>query len=158
MRVALRKVGETGRAGSEQFKNYRMEKGFAVKCRRTLFLVIALFLICTGVTLKSAAQETVDGAKPKPVAVKVLEIGKVTDKTVTRAMEKFWKTYDYSVALYIINYGTDREIAHREKLILNSPRRWPEDGPRMTLVRGGLGKGLKTVIWKVPFGADNPEP
>lgn len=113
-----------------------------------------------GVLLVSpvTAQETVTIDSKKPAAVKVLEIGKVPNKMFTRTMEGLWKTYDPETPLYIINYGSDKEIARREKLIVNSPVRLPHHRSRITLVRGGVGKGPNTVIWKVPYGADNPVP
>ena len=62
---------------------------------------------------------------------------------------------------YIINYGTDREIARREKQIRDAVTFLNLDAPRITLVNGGAnprGKGIFTKVWIVPAGADDPTP
>ena len=60
---------------------------------------------------------------------------------------------------YIINYGTDREVAAREKQIQKAINFLNLDGSRVTVVRGGAnpnGAGVWTKVWIVPPGADNP--
>lgn len=58
---------------------------------------------------------------------------------------------------YIINYGPDREVAAREKLIRDYIRFRRQDPSRFTLVRGGnTGQGIFTRLWRVPPGAENP--
>jgi hypothetical protein len=60
---------------------------------------------------------------------------------------------------YIINYGTDREIAARERLINNHITFRRFDRSRITLVRGGAGQPGETIytkLYRVPPGADNP--
>jgi len=62
---------------------------------------------------------------------------------------------------YIINYGTDKEIALCEKRIRDAISLFKFDASRITLVRGGAnpnGAGVFTKIWIVPPGADNPQP
>lgn len=62
---------------------------------------------------------------------------------------------------YIINYGTDREVARREKQIRDAITFLNLDASRVTLVNGGAnpnGKGVYTKVWIVPSGADNPQP
>ena len=60
---------------------------------------------------------------------------------------------------YIINYGTDREIAAREKLIQNHINFRKYDRSRVTMVRGGNPDGVQnTKVYTVPPGADNPTP
>ncbi len=59
---------------------------------------------------------------------------------------------------YIINYGTDREIAKREKQIRNSITFRRYDASRITLVRGGNREVIKTDLWLVPPGAESPTP
>ncbi len=117
---------------------------------------VALALSFVILNLNGGAQRASCSVQEKSVAIKVLEIGKVSDKRITKATENFWNEYDFQTPLYIINYGTNKEIARRERLIMNVDIRHEE--PRITLVRGGLGQGPKTVIWKVPAGADNPAP
>jgi hypothetical protein len=62
---------------------------------------------------------------------------------------------------YIINYGTDREIAAREKQIQKAISFRNYDASRLTIVRGGPnpnGAGVWTKVFTVPPGADNPTP
>ncbi|HEY8561302.1 MAG TPA: hypothetical protein VIL74_13075 [Pyrinomonadaceae bacterium] len=62
---------------------------------------------------------------------------------------------------YIINYGTDREIARREALIRNHINFRKYDASRITFVRGGAnpnGAGVHTRLWLVPPGAQPPTP
>lgn len=62
---------------------------------------------------------------------------------------------------YIISYGTNREIARREKQIRDGLMFLNLDANRITLVNGGAnprGKGIWTKVWIVPPGADNPSP
>ena len=62
---------------------------------------------------------------------------------------------------YIINYGTDREIARRERQIRDAITFLKLDAPRITLVNGGAnprGKGIWTKVWIVQPGAENPTP
>ena len=62
---------------------------------------------------------------------------------------------------YLINYGTDKEIAVREKQISNAITFLKYDASRVTVIRGGSnpnGGGISTKVWIVPPGADNPQP
>ena len=137
--------------------NCRREMRIATNFR-TCASLISLVLFCSAFCLSSSAQEPISPGQKKPVAIKVLEIGKVTDKVMRSALVDFSSRWDATVPLYIINYGTGKEVARREKLIINTRWRERHDRARITLVRGGFGKGPNTVIWKVPYGADNPEP
>lgn len=96
----------------------------------------------------------------KPTAVKLLVIEKATTRAFKTSMTKFWKSYDPEVPLYIINYGSPKEIHRREDIILKgTPRLSWEGRSRITMVRGGIIKGgPRSVFWKVPYGADNPIP
>jgi hypothetical protein len=61
---------------------------------------------------------------------------------------------------YIINYGTDREIAQLERLITNhiNLRQFPRE--RITLVNGGPSPDgeRRTKLYRIPPGAENPAP
>jgi hypothetical protein len=62
---------------------------------------------------------------------------------------------------YIINYGTDEEMANREKQIQKAIRFLELDANRVTVVRGGenpMGTGVWTKAWIVPPGAEFPQP
>ena len=60
---------------------------------------------------------------------------------------------------YLINYGNDKEIAAREKLIRNHVGFRKYDVSRITFIKCGanaLGAGARTTIWIVPPGAEPP--
>jgi len=61
---------------------------------------------------------------------------------------------------YIINYGTDREIATLERLITNHIAFRNFDRGRITLVRGGASPDgeRRTKLYRIPPGAENPAP
>ena len=63
---------------------------------------------------------------------------------------------------YIINYGTDKEIAAREKQIQNAISFLRLDANRLTMVRGGANprgeSGAWSIVWIVPPGAEPPTP
>lgn len=60
---------------------------------------------------------------------------------------------------YIINYGTAKQKAARVKLINDHIKFRKFDGTRITIVDGGDNGGvLRTTLWVVPAGADNPNP
>ncbi|MBS1795069.1 MAG: hypothetical protein JSS81_14515 [Acidobacteria bacterium] len=64
--------------------------------------------------------------------------------------------------IYIMNYGTDKEIAAREKQLRRAIALLKYDASRITIVRGGgwspNGAGVWTKFWLVPPGAENPQP
>jgi hypothetical protein len=64
--------------------------------------------------------------------------------------------------LYIINYGTEKEIAAREKLIRDYIALRKYDSYRVTMVRGGENPSGETGVWSrfyiVPLGMEAPEP
>ena len=61
---------------------------------------------------------------------------------------------------YIINYGTDKEITARERLITNHIAFRNFDRSRITLVRGGTSADgePRTKLYRIPPGASNPAP
>ena len=62
---------------------------------------------------------------------------------------------------YIYNYGPEKEIAAREKLIRNHIAFRKFDANRITFVRGSAnpsGAGVDTKIWVLPPGAEPPTP
>lgn len=62
---------------------------------------------------------------------------------------------------YLINYGTDKEIADRERQIQKSINLLQFDSNRLTMVRGGEnpnGAGVYTKVWIVLPGAEFPSP
>jgi len=61
---------------------------------------------------------------------------------------------------YIINYGTDKEMANRERQIQKAIRFLEFDANRLTTVRGGENPngGVWSKVWLVPPGAEFPQP
>ena len=66
---------------------------------------------------------------------------------------------DPSAQGYIINYGSARDIAKREKDIRDAIRFLKRDPSRVTFVRGGdRGNGIETQFYLVPQGVQPPTP
>lgn len=108
----------------------------------------------------SNASETAPVA-PKPEAVLVDEFGKMPNDDIRGRLDAFFSELSNNPNNqgYIINYGTDREITARERLITNHIAFRNFDRSRITLVRGGdTGEGAKTKLYRIPPGADNPAP
>ncbi len=58
---------------------------------------------------------------------------------------------------YVVNYGTARQVAARERLIRNHIRLRGYDASRIVFVNGGVESGIRTRLWIVPQGADPSE-
>jgi hypothetical protein len=100
------------------------------------------------------------GAKnpePNPEAWIFSELGmagqRLFQQQARNYLEQLWKSRIYQG--YIINYGTRKQTAQREKWITSQMVSRRFDGPRITLVNGGAG-AVRTVFWRVPPGAENP--
>jgi hypothetical protein len=120
----------------------------------------AIFMFCLASLPPGILAQQAVAPSLKPSAIKLVELGRVSNMALGKAMESFWKTQScHSDQVYIISYGSDREIARREKIIINkNDLRRCFDRSRTTLIRGGFGNGPRTVIWSIPLGADNPSP
>lgn len=93
--------------------------------------------------------------------VLVDEYGKLQADDVRARLDAFFLTLQNNPTNqgYVINYGTDREIAAAERLINNHIAFRRFDRSRITLVRGGnTGEGAKTKLYRIPVGAENPAP
>lgn len=98
---------------------------------------------------------------PKPTPILIDEFGKLPNDDIRGRLDNFFTELSNNPGQqgYIINYGTDREIAARERLITNHINFRKFDRSRITLVRGGdTGAGPNTKLYRVPAGADNPNP
>lgn len=96
-----------------------------------------------------------------PEAVQIDEFGKLPNDEVRGRIDNLFVTLSNNPDAqgYIINYGTDREIAAREKLIQNHINFRKYDRSRVTMVRGGNPDGVQnTKVYTVPPGAENPIP
>ncbi len=100
---------------------------------------------------------------PRPSSFLLDEFGNFSNNKVKARIEAMYiKLRDEPNSQgYIINYGTDNEIAARENQIRKAIDFLKYDSSRVTLVRGGAnpnGVGVFTKVWIVPPGADNPQP
>lgn len=91
------------------------------------------------------------------------EFGKLSNNEVTARIKNLSIELENSPNLqgYIIIYGTDKEIANREKQIQKAINFFKLDANRITTVRGGENSnetGVYTKILIVPLGADFPQP
>lgn len=95
---------------------------------------------------------------PDPVLID--EYGKLKADDVRARLDAFFLELQNNPTNqgYVINYGTDREIAAAEKLINNHITFRRFDRSRITLVRGGNTGETKTKLYRIPPGAENPAP
>jgi hypothetical protein len=122
---------------------------------RILFLVLILMS-------SFAAAQIVDKtpAEARPEAVKIIEVGKAYDGEIKAYMDGFMLKLlaDPTAQGYIINYGSNKEILKRERQIKKGIAFRRYDTARITLVRGGNEKVIRTQFWIVPEGAEKPTP
>lgn len=108
------------------------------------------------------ASEKTEWCGGLPIPVLVDEFGRLASKEFTSRIDKFWNELSNNTGSqgYIINYGTDNEIAVREQLFVKTINFRNFDRSRITLVRGGRHESGKvfTKMYRVPPGADNPTP
>ena len=108
----------------------------------------------------TTASETAPVAT-QPTAETIDEFGKLTNDDLKARLDPFFATLSNNPndQGYIINYGTDREIAARERVIRQYITFRSIDPSRITFVRGGdTGTGINTKIYRIPPGAENPTP
>lgn len=115
--------------------------------------ILFLLLIVTASTVFAQTEEL-------PKAVKVDEFERAANGYVKWRMDAFYTELGNNPASqgYIINYGTNREIAIREKQIRVSIQWRKYDASRITFVKGGFREEVKTELWRIPPGAENPAP
>jgi len=104
--------------------------------------------------------ETICG-DPSPQATKIDEFGKATNGNVKMRFDNFMRELqnDPNAQGYVINYGSAKEIAKRQRQIRNAIAFRKFDASRITLVRGGqTDETIKTQFWVVPAGATPPTP
>lgn len=96
-----------------------------------------------------------------PVSTLFTEFGPAVPDEIKAQIDNFYVELNNNPTAqgYIINYGTDREIARREKQIRDAIAFRKQDPSRVTFVRGGdTGEGVKTKFYIVPAGATPPTP
>ncbi len=98
------------------------------------------------------------GPKDAPI---VDQFGPLANDDVKARVDNFYiqLANDPSAQGYIINYGSARDIARREKQIRDAIKFLRRDPSRVTFVRGGdRGNGIETVFYTVPSGVQPPTP
>ncbi|MEP6900778.1 MAG: hypothetical protein ABJA66_03450 [Actinomycetota bacterium] len=111
----------------------------------------------------ASASETGSVMRKTPVCGMSLDqYGKLSNNEVKARMDALFLELDNEPngQGYIINYGTDEEIAVREKQIQKAITFRKYDANRITIVRSGTnpnGAGVWMKVWIVPPGADNPQ-
>lgn len=109
----------------------------------------------------TTASETA-GVAPNPEPVLVDEFGKMPNDDIRGRLDLFFAELSNNPNNqgYIINYGTPREIAARERLVTNHINFRGFDRSRITLVNGGASSTgeAQTKLYRIPPGAENPAP
>jgi len=118
-------------------------------------MIRVLFLILFLMSSVAFAQK-----EETPKAIKFEEFETATNGFIKMKMDAFYLEIGNNPGSqgYIINYGTDKEILVREKQFRNAMLFRKYDEPRFTFVRAGFWKNVKSELWVVPPGAENPEP
>lgn len=95
----------------------------------------------------------------KPQAIKFDEFETATNGYVKMKMDNYFLELNNNPSAIgnIINYGTNKEIAKREKQIRDSIKFRKYDASRVTLVNGGFRVIVQTQFWTVPSGAKTPK-
>lgn len=93
-----------------------------------------------------------------PQASKIDEFETATNGYVKWRMDAYFVELDNNPSAqgYVINFGTNREIAIREKQLRTAMTFRRFDTSRITLVNSGFRGIVKTELWLVPPGAENP--
>lgn len=117
--------------------------------------VLLLTLSVIFVFVTTGLGQTVEKSK----AYKSAEFGSITAKQMSVKMKALYNLVrEGNASGYVINYGTPRAIQDRKKLILEAISWRDYDPPRITFVDGPVEKKIRTVMWVVPPGAENPSP
>lgn len=90
------------------------------------------------------------------------EFGKMPNDDIRGRLDAFFADLSNNPQSqgYVILYGSEKEMAAREKLISNHINFRNFDRSRITIVRGGTHESgtVYTKLYRVPPGADNPTP
>jgi hypothetical protein len=138
-------VDTTGLAGGTNITAEVKIKGLSANCSDTASETGSTLIVC-----------------PAPRLID--EFGKLSRIALKARIEAFLTELEKETNAqgYFINYGTDGEIAAREKLIRDNIAFHRYDASRITFVRGGENPrgepGVWTRFWIVPPGATPPTP
>ena len=106
---------------------------------------------CTGCVSEASESAPVTDT---PEAILVDEFGKLSNDEIRGQLDIFFTTLSNNPTDrgYVINYGTSREIAARERLIQNHIRFRNFDASRITMISGGTSPDgiVRTKLYRVP--------
>ncbi|MEP6787874.1 MAG: hypothetical protein ABJB40_05550 [Acidobacteriota bacterium] len=121
---------------------------------KTLFF--ATFLLMLFSSLISAQNKP----EKKPLAYKFAEFGPARAATVGEKMKAFDVAVnaDQTAQGYIINYGSRKAVRTRRDFLMRGITFRKYDATRITFVDGPFERKIRTVLWIVPAGAENPVP
>ena len=105
------------------------------------------------------ASETAAIEAGTPLIIEVDDFGKQPNDQIRGRLDSYFSQLQNNPSAqgYIINYGPDREVAKREKLIRDHIAFRGQDASRFTFVRGE-GTEIRTRLVLVPSGATPPTP
>lgn len=96
---------------------------------------------------------------PKPTLIDTINAATDDDLKARFDALRIALSNDPAASATIINYGTARQIATRERQITKALRFLQVDQSRVQVLRGGdKGNGIETQVWIVPAGATAPVP
>ena len=110
----------------------------------------------------NTASEIGSVSKPFVCSMPMDEFGKIPNNEVRARVDSLFIALgnEMNAQLYIINYGTDAEVAAREKLIRKHAVLRKYDASRVTFIKAGANprgeSGVWTRAWLVPPGAQPP--
>lgn len=115
----------------------------------------ALFLIIALTSSIAFAQTLINS---KPTAEKIDELGRATSEDIDLRLDTLviLLQKEPNALGYVITYGSEREIAWRERIIKDHLYLRNFDISRIILVKGGFIKEVKSEFWFVPEGAEPP--
>ncbi|MFV0387446.1 MAG: hypothetical protein ACK5NT_01730 [Pyrinomonadaceae bacterium] len=157
----------SGGSGDEPTYTWSVDKGSIVSGQGTSTIVVSTTgLEDTTVTATvdvggqcKTRDSTASGSglvQGTPDASMINEFGKLPNDEVRAQVDQlFIELQNNPGAMgYIVNTGSSKEVAAREKLIKNHVSMRGYDGDRLVFVNGGRASTINTRFWLVPVGAD----
>lgn len=127
---------------------------------KPIIATLTVFGLSEGCARSNSYRYTIGCILPTPVLID--EFGRLAKTAFRKRLNKFFAELNNhpNNQGYIILYGTAKEMAVRERLIVNTVKLRNFDRSRITMVRGGLHPvgTAYTKPYRVPPGADTPAP
>ena len=116
---------------------------------------IATVNVLVGDCKLSGAETSLGGCSP-PRSVQIDDFGRIYAEDFRARMDTFIADLQNNRGSqgYVVNYGSKKKIAKREKLIRKHLNFRDYDLMNIVFVNGGKSKKLRTKFWRVPAGAD----